>query len=57
MAHFLDVNKESFGIIKDTIMANQDKKLHTVRDNLNEAYSYNQIRFVLACMIHSHDLD
>jgi len=57
MAHFLDVTKTSFGIIKDTIMANQGKKLRTVRDSLNEAYSYNQIRFVLACMIHSPDLD
>jgi len=57
MAHFLDVNKKSFGIIKDTSMANQDKKLCTVRDSLNEAYSYNQICFVFACMIHSHNLD
>ena len=57
MAQFLNVNKMSFGIIKDEIMANQDKKLRPVRDNLNEAYSYNQIRFVLACIIHNHDLE
>lgn len=57
MAEFLSVNKGSFDVIKSEIVANQDKKLRTVRDNLDEAYSYNQIRFVLACMIHNHSLE
>lgn len=56
VAEYLNVNKRSFEIIKTEIMANEDKKLRTVWDNLGQAYSYNQIRFVLACLIHDHDL-
>ena len=57
MAGFLNVNKEVFNRIKSEIMNNEDKKLRSVRDSLNEAYFYNEIRFVLACMIHNHDLE
>lgn len=33
------------------ILSNEDNKLRTIRDALNEEFSYNQIRFVLACLI------
>lgn len=58
MAGYLKVDKRSFETIKGEIMATctEDKKLRTVTDNLEQAYSYNQIRFVLACLIHDHDL-
>ena len=55
-AKCLKVSKESFGVIKDEIMANEDKKLRTVWDHLGQLYSYNQIRFVLACLIHDYEL-
>ena len=43
MAQFLNVNKRSFNIIKDELMAS------TVQDNLNKLI-HNQIYFVLACI-------
>ena len=57
MAEYLRVDKQSFEIIKSEIMANEEKKLRTVWDNLEQAYSYNQIRFVLACLIHDYELE
>lgn len=51
IAAYMDINRESFAIIQGEIMKVHDKKLRTVRDNLREAFSYNQIRFVLACLI------
>ena len=56
VAKCLKINKESFDVIKSEIMANEDKKLRTVWDNLDQAFSYNQIRFVLACLIHDYEL-
>ena len=56
MATFLNVTEESFEIIKREILSNEDKKLRTIRDNLGEVYSYNQIRFVLACVIHNLEM-
>lgn len=50
VAEYMQISGESFQIIKNEILQS-DKKLRTVRDNLNEAFNYNQIRFVLACMI------
>ena len=50
VAEHMQINGESFQIIKNEILQS-DKKLRTVRDNLNEAVNYYQIRFVLACMI------
>ena len=52
MAGYLKVNKTSFDIMKQEILSSGDKKLRTVQDNLGEVYTYNQLRFVLACMIH-----
>ena len=51
IAEYMQISGESFQIIKNEIMQSDDKKLRMVRDNLNEAFNYNQIRFVLACMI------
>ena len=56
IAKYLDISEESFERIKSEIMSSNDKKLRTVRDNLKEAFSYNQIRFVLACQIHGLEL-
>lgn len=50
LAEVLQVTKENFERIKSCIEKDQDSKLRTIRDELKE-FSYNQIRFVLACMI------
>ena len=50
VAEHMQINGESFQIIKNEILQ-RDNKLHTVQDNLNDAFNYNQIRFVLAYMI------
>ena len=55
-AKYLDISEESFERIKNEIMSSNDKKLRTVRGNLGEGFSYNQIRFVLACQIHDLEL-
>ena len=51
IAEHMQISGESFQIIRNEILQSDDKKLRTVRNNLNEAFNYNQIRFVLACMI------
>ena len=56
IAKYLDIGQESFERIKSEIMSSNDKKLRTVRDNLREEFSYNQIRFVLACQIRDLEL-
>ena len=56
IAKYLDIGQESFERIKSEIMSSNDKKLCTVRDNLREEFSYNQIRFVLACKIRDLEL-
>jgi len=53
---YLDVTKTSFGIIKREILTKQDKKVCTVGDNMGEVYNYNQLRFVLACLIHKLEM-
>ena len=55
IAKYLNITTESFERIKREIMSNKDRKLRTIRDNLGE-FSYNQIRFVLACLIQDMDL-
>jgi len=55
VAKCVKVSKESFDVIKSEIMANEEK-LRTVWDNLGQLFSYNQIRFVLACLIHDYEL-
>ena len=56
IAKYLDISQESFGRIKSEIMSCNEWKLRTVRDNLREEFSYNQIRFVLACQIRELEL-
>lgn len=56
MANFLEIQGEDFERIKSAITANSNAKLTTIRADLNESFSYNQIRFVLACMIRDLDL-
>lgn len=56
VAGYLKITKTSFHTIKGEILSTQDNKLRTVRDNLGEVYTYNQLRFVLACLIHELDM-
>ena len=46
----LQVTEENFEAIRNCIEKNKDHKLRSIRDEL-VVFSYNQIRFVLACMI------
>ena len=50
LGSILEVGEEDFKTVKDCIERNNDNKLRSIRDEL-ETFSYNQIRFVLACMI------
>lgn len=50
LAEVLQVTKENFERIKSCIEKDHDPKLRAIRDKLKE-FSYNQIRFVLACLI------
>lgn len=52
----LGISTDAFYRIKVTIQSNEDNKLRTIRDALHEEYSYNQIRFVLACLIQELEL-
>lgn len=56
LSKYLQISVESFQLIKTEILSNEDPKLRTIRDNLEEQFSYNQIRFVLACLIQELDL-
>ena len=56
IAKYLDIGEESFKWIKSKIVSSNDKKVRTVRDNLREEFSYNQINFVLACQIRDLEL-
>ena len=56
MANLLEIQSEDFERIKAAITSNSNAKLATIRADLNESFSYNQIRFVLACMIRELDL-
>lgn len=56
MANLLGVTGEMFETIKKTISSNTDSKLRSIRDELDESFTYNQIRFVLACMIRDINL-
>lgn len=42
--------------IKVKILSNENNKLQTICDALNEESFYNQIRFVLVCLIHELEL-
>ena len=44
------------GYIKSAIQSTEDFKLHTIRDEFDLEFSFNQIRFVLACLIQEIEL-
>ena len=49
-------NGDTFKAIKKTISSNKDAKLTSIRDKLNKSFTYNQICFVLPCMIRDINL-
>ena len=51
LASYLGISTDSFQPIKIAILSNEDNKLRTIRDALTEEFSYNQVCFVLACLI------
>lgn len=56
MAILLGITGDTFEAIKKTISCNKDAKLRSIRNELNESFTYNQVRFVLACMIRDINL-
>lgn len=50
MAKYLQITPESFERVKVGIMSNRNNSLRSIWDELQD-FSYNQIRFVLACLI------
>ena len=56
IARYLDVTPDAFHPIKRAIQSNEDLKLRTIRDGFDVEFSYNQIRFVLACLIQDFEL-
>jgi len=57
LARHMEVNSESFQLIKGVIEGCKDGKLRTVKDHLGDVFSYNQIRLVLVCMIRDLEID
>lgn len=51
LARHLQVDSDAFEAIRAAIVKNTDRKLRSVKDELKDAFSYNQIRFVIACLI------
>lgn len=51
LARHLQVDGDAFEVIRTAINKNTDAKLRTVKNELKDAFSYNQIRFVIACLI------
>ena len=56
LARLLNVSMDCFKRIRNEIVVCEDRKLRTIRDNLSQEFSYNQIRFVLACLIQELEL-
>lgn len=56
LARLLDVSMDCFKRIRNEIFVCEGRRLRTIRDNLSQEFSYNQIRFVLACLIHELEL-
>lgn len=53
MAILLGITGDTFEAIKN---CNKDAKLRSIRNEVNESFTYNQVRFVLACMIRDINL-
>ena len=51
MANLLEISGEAFDRIEAAITSSAKAKLGAIRADLIESFSYNQIRFVLECMI------
>lgn len=51
LGEILQVTGENFQRVKSCIEKSKDLKLHSTQDELHKFFSYNQIHFVLACMI------
>ncbi|KAJ7377702.1 hypothetical protein OS493_027264 [Desmophyllum pertusum] len=56
IARYLDVTPDAFHRIKRAIKSNEDLKLRTIRDGFDMEFSYDQIHFVLACLIQDFEL-
>ena len=56
MASSLEVTPSVFASIRTAIVETEDSKMRTIRDSLQAGVSYNQIRFVLACMINNVEI-
>lgn len=50
-ARHLKVDSDKFQGIRAAIEKNTDGKLQTIKDELKDLFTYNQIRFVIACFI------
>ena len=57
LACHMEVNPKSFKLIKGAIEGCKDGKLRTLKDHLDDVFSYKQIRLVLACMIRDLEID
>lgn len=55
IASYMGITSSTFDIMKSKISSNEDNKLRSIKYDLEGIYTYNQLRFVLACMI--QDLD
>ncbi len=50
-ARHLQVDSDAFQAIRAAVVNNTDGRLRSVKDELRDTFSYNQIRFVIACLI------
>ena len=55
-ARYLEVSSDDFQDIGLAVAKNTDGKLRSVKDDLQNTFSYNQIRFVIACLIRDIEL-
>ena len=51
LVSYLHVDRESSHAVKAATEQNADEKLHTVKYQLQDAFTYNQTPFVIACLI------
>ena len=51
LARHLQADSDVFEVIRTAIIKNTDAKLRTVKNELEDAFSHNQIRFLIACLI------
>ena len=56
IASYLAISNEPFQFIKGKILLIKDNRLCTIHNALNKEFSYNEIHFVLACLIDKLEL-